>query len=53
MLAATTPTSTTSGGTSKAKYTIANNLAGNVHDAAQELLTANPLYPGLEVTPQR
>ena len=53
VLAATTPTSTRSGGTSKAKYTIADGLAGNVHDAANELLTANPLYPGLEVTPER
>ena len=50
VLAATTPTSTRSGATSKAKYTITDNLAGNVHDAAHELLTANPLYPGLDVT---
>jgi glycine hydroxymethyltransferase len=53
VLAATTPTSTRSGATSKAKYTITDNLTGNVHDAAHELLTANPLYPGLEVTPER
>ena len=53
VLAATTPTSTRSGATSKAKYTITDNLAGNVHDAAHELLTANPLYPGIEVTPER
>ena len=50
VLAATTPTSTPSGGTSKAKYTIADGVAGRVHDAADELLTANPLYPGLDVT---
>ena len=53
VLAATTPTSTRSGATSKAKYTITDNLAGTVRDAAHELLTANPLYPGLEVTPER
>ena len=51
VLAGTSPISTRSGGTSKAKYMIANSLAGKVHDAANELLTANPLYPGLEVTP--
>jgi hypothetical protein len=45
VLAATTPTSTRSGATSKAKYTITDNLAGNVHDAAHELLTANPSTP--------
>jgi glycine hydroxymethyltransferase len=50
VLAATTPTSTPSGATSKAKYTITDKLAGIVHDAAHELLTANPLYPGIEVT---
>ena len=52
MLTATTPTSTRSGATSRAKYTITDNLAGKIHDAAHELLTANPLYPGLEVTPE-
>src|SRR5262245_8291991 len=49
VLAATTPTSTTSGGTSKAKYEIAGGVAGKVHDAAHELLAANPLYPGLDL----
>ena len=50
VLAATTATRTRSGGTSKAKYTIAHSVAGKVHDAAHELLTANPLHPGLDVT---
>ncbi|MBV8350609.1 MAG: glycine hydroxymethyltransferase, partial [Mycolicibacterium sp.] len=34
-------------GRSKAKYTIADGTAERVHAAAGELLTANPLYPGL------
>jgi glycine hydroxymethyltransferase len=34
-------------GPSKAKYTLANGTADRVHAAAAELLTANPLYPGL------
>jgi glycine hydroxymethyltransferase len=37
-------------GTSKAKYRIADGVAAKVHAAAGELLTANPLYPGLDVT---
>ncbi len=49
VLASTTPTTAPSGGLSKAKYTIADGVAGKVHDAANELLTANPLYPGLDV----
>jgi len=47
---ATTPTTTAAGAPSKAKYAIADGVAGKVHDAASELLTANPLYPGLDVT---
>jgi glycine hydroxymethyltransferase len=39
-----------SGGASKAKYAIADGLAAKTHDAAAELLDANPLYPGLEVS---
>jgi glycine hydroxymethyltransferase len=34
-------------GVSKAKYTLADGTADRVHAAAGELLTANPLYPGL------
>jgi glycine hydroxymethyltransferase len=40
-------TGTTGQGTSKAKYTLADGTAERVRAAAAELLTANPLYPGL------
>ncbi|BBY31416.1 glycine hydroxymethyltransferase [Mycolicibacterium sediminis] len=36
-------------GPSKAKYTIADGTAERVHAASSEMLTANPLYPGLEL----
>ncbi|MFV0309152.1 MAG: glycine hydroxymethyltransferase [Desertimonas sp.] len=50
VLAATEPTATSSGGASLAKYRLADGVANRVHDAAQELLSANPLYPGLDVS---
>ncbi len=50
VLSATTPASAPSGATSKAKYSIADGVAAKTHDAANELLAANPLYPGLELT---
>jgi glycine hydroxymethyltransferase len=34
-------------GSSKAKYKLADGTADRVHAASAELLTANPLYPGL------
>ncbi|WP_431235380.1 glycine hydroxymethyltransferase [Mycolicibacterium psychrotolerans] len=34
-------------GTSKAKYKLADGTADRVHAAAAEMLSANPLYPGL------
>jgi glycine hydroxymethyltransferase len=49
VLTATTPSAAPSGAASKAKYTIADGVAGKVHDAAAELLAANPLYPGLDL----
>jgi glycine hydroxymethyltransferase len=49
VLTATTPTAAPSGGASKAKYTIADGVAGKTHDAAEELLGANPLYPGVDL----
>ena len=49
VLTNTTPTAAASGGSSKAKYTIADGVAAKTHDAAAELLTANPLYPGLDL----
>ena len=50
VLTATTPAAAPSGGASKAKYAIADGVAAKTHDAANELLTANPLYPGLEIS---
>jgi glycine hydroxymethyltransferase len=49
VLGATSPTTAASGGSSKAKYEIADGVAGKTHAAAEELLSANPLYPGLEL----
>ncbi len=46
---ATSATAAASGGTSKAKYVIADGVAAKTHDAASELLDANPLYPGLDL----
>ncbi len=50
VLTATSPTAAASGGSSKAKYVIGDGVAAKTHDAAAELLDANPLYPGLEVS---
>jgi glycine hydroxymethyltransferase len=49
VLTATSPTTAPSGGPSKAKYEIGDGVAAKTHDAANEMLTANPLYPGLEL----
>ncbi|MEO6884688.1 MAG: glycine hydroxymethyltransferase [Jatrophihabitantaceae bacterium] len=49
VLSATTPTAAASGGASKAKYTLADGVADKTHAAANELLDANPLYPGLDL----
>jgi glycine hydroxymethyltransferase len=49
VLAATTPAAAASGGTSKAKYSIADGVADKTHSAAAELLNARPLYPGLDL----
>jgi glycine hydroxymethyltransferase len=49
VLTATSPTAAASGGASKAKYTIADGVADKTHAAADEMLTANPLYPGLDL----
>ena len=46
VLTDTSPTQA-SNGPSKAKYTLADGTAQRVHAAAAELLSANPLYPGL------
>src|SRR4051794_40767590 len=50
VLTATSPIAAASGAASKAKYDIAGGVAGKTHDAAAELLAANPLYPGLELS---
>ncbi len=49
VLTGTTPTAAASGGTSKAKYTIADGLADKTHAAASELLSARPLYGDLDL----
>ena len=49
VLGATTPTSTSSGEPSRAKYTITDGLADRTLAAAAELLDAHPLYPGLDL----
>ncbi|HEY2166233.1 MAG TPA: glycine hydroxymethyltransferase [Jatrophihabitantaceae bacterium] len=49
VLTATTPAAAPSGGSSKAKYAISDGVADKTRSAAQELLDANPLYPGLEL----
>ena len=43
----TSPGSTKAGTPSKATYALADGVADRTHAAAQELLDANPLYPGL------
>jgi glycine hydroxymethyltransferase len=49
VLAATTPSTAASGAPSKAKYAIADGVADKTRAAAEELLAANPLYPGLDL----
>lgn len=45
----TTPTPTAAGTPGKAKYTLADGVAEATRSASAELLTAHPLYPGLEL----
>jgi glycine hydroxymethyltransferase len=49
VLTNTSPTPTASGAPGKAKYTIADGVAERTKAAAGEMLTAHPLYPGLEL----
>ncbi|HEY8300802.1 MAG TPA: glycine hydroxymethyltransferase [Jatrophihabitans sp.] len=49
VLSSTTPSAAASGGTSKAKYTIADGVADKTHSAAAELLSARPLYGDLDL----
>ncbi|MFB4283082.1 glycine hydroxymethyltransferase [Nonomuraea sp. MTCD27] len=50
VLSATTPASAPDGRTSKAAYTLPADTAAKTRAAAAELLTAHPLYPGLDLT---
>ena len=47
VLVAASASPAASGGTSKAKYSLDASVAAKTQAAAQELLDANPLYPGL------
>jgi glycine hydroxymethyltransferase len=49
VLTSTSPTAAASGAASKAKYAIADGVAGKTHSAANELLETHPLYPGLDL----
>jgi len=49
VLSSTTPAPAKDGKPGKAKYTLADGVAGKTHSAAAELLAANPLYPGLDL----
>jgi len=49
VLSATTPTTTSAGEPSRAKYTIADGVADSTRAAAGELLAGHPLYPGLDL----
>ncbi|MGY1804632.1 glycine hydroxymethyltransferase [Blastococcus sp. SYSU D00922] len=49
VLGATTPTTTSAGEPSRAKYVLADGLAERTRAAAAELLDAHPLYPGLDL----
>jgi glycine hydroxymethyltransferase len=49
VLGGTTPTTTSSGEPSRAKYTMAEGLAERTQSAAAELIAGHPLYPGLDL----
>jgi glycine hydroxymethyltransferase len=49
VLSSTEPATTSQGGPSKAKYTLADGVADRVRSASAELLDKHPLYPGLEL----
>ncbi|MDQ1716867.1 MAG: glycine hydroxymethyltransferase [Pseudonocardiales bacterium] len=50
VLSAATPASAASGGVSKAKYHLPAAVAEKTQAAAAEMLDANPLYPGLDIS---
>lgn len=45
----TTPVTASTGKPGKARYTLADGVAERTHAAANEMLDAHPLYPGLEL----
>ena len=49
VLSNTTPTAASTG-PSKAKYVLADGVAAKTQAACEEILAANPLYPGLELS---
>jgi len=49
VLSSTSPTTTSAGAPSKAKYVLADGIADKTHAAAAELLDVHPLYPGLDL----
>jgi glycine hydroxymethyltransferase len=49
VLSSVTPTTTSAGAPSKAKYVLADGVADKVRAASAEMLDKHPLYPGLEL----
>jgi glycine hydroxymethyltransferase len=49
VLTGTTPAATASGGASLARYVTTAGLAEKTHAAAEDLVAAHPLYPGLDL----
>ena len=49
VISATTPTTTSAGAPSKAKYVLADGVVDKTKAASAELLDKHPLYPGLEL----
>jgi glycine hydroxymethyltransferase len=49
VLAGTSPTTTSAGEPSKAKYAMTDGLADRTRSACAELLAGHPLYPGLDL----
>jgi glycine hydroxymethyltransferase len=50
VLSSATPATTAAGAPSKAKYVLADGVADKTQAAANELLEANPLYPGIDLS---
>jgi glycine hydroxymethyltransferase len=49
VLSSVTPTTTSAGAPSKAKYVLADGVADKTHSASAEMLDKHPLYPGLDL----